>query len=199
MTRHNHGTRSALAIAICAVASIAISGSVQAQGFVSPSIGYNAGSQQADCRSLSDCSERRRNYGVGIGYLGGLFGFEQEFVYSPDFFGRSAVSPENSVTAIMSNLLVALPTGAVRPYGSIGLGALRTSVDFNVQDALRFEDAKLGWSYGGGVMILPWRHFGIRADVRQYRGTEDFDVAGLELEGSALTFSRLSASAVLRF
>jgi len=199
MTRQTQTARAGLTIALCAAASIAMTGTANAQGFVSPSIGINVGGDQSDCSSFDECQEKRKNFGVSIGYLGGLFGFEQEFIYSPDFFGRSTASTENSVTAIMSNLLVALPAGPVRPYGTVGLGALRTSVDFNLGDTLRFRDSRLGWNFGAGVMILPWRHFGVRADVRQYRGTDDVNIVGLDLEGSPLNYTRISASALLRF
>lgn len=199
MTHHAGGTRTGFAAALVAAASIAMVGVAQAQGFVSPSIGFNAGSELADCQRLTDCEERHRTYGVGIGYLGDLFGFEQEFTHAPDFFGSSATSADNHVTTIMSNLILAFPAGPVRPYGSVGLGAIRSSVDFNVADTLRFQDAKFGWSFGGGLLVLPTRHFGLRAEVRHYRGTGELDIAGLSVEGSPLSFSRLSAGAVLRF
>ena len=136
---------------------------------------------------------------ISCGSPRGALGFEQEFVYSPDFFGTSVASSGNSATSIMSNLLVAFPAGPVRPYATVGLGALRTSVDFNLGDTLRFRDSKLGWDFGAGLFILPWRHFGIRADVRQYRGTGDLEIAGLNLEGSPLNYTRISAGALFRF
>jgi len=199
MTQQTRTIRSGLAIVVCAAASLALTGSAHAQGFVSPSIGINVGGDQSDCSSFDECQEKRKNYGISIGYLGGLFGFEQEFVHTPDFFGSSVASTENSVTSIMSNVLVAFPAGPIRPYATVGLGALRTRVDFNLGDTARFKDSKLGWNFGGGVMVLPWQHFGIRADVRQYRGTDDVDIGALELEGSPLTYTRISASALLRF
>ncbi|MGE0392442.1 MAG: outer membrane protein [Vicinamibacterales bacterium] len=181
------------------MAAVVTTGTARAQGFVSPSLGFNAGSDVADCQRLSDCEERHRSYGVGIGYLGGLFGFEQEFTHAPDFFGTSSASSDNHVTTIMSNLLVAFPAGPIRPYGSVGLGAIRSGVDFNVADTLRFRDAKFGWSFGGGLLVLPTRHFGLRADIRHYRGTGELDIAGLAIEGSPLNFSRMSAGVVFRF
>lgn len=199
MTQQTQAARAGLVAVLLAAASIAMTGTASAQGFLSPSVGINVGGDQSDCSSFDECQEKRKNFGVSIGYLGALFGFEQEFVHSPDFFGTSVASNGNSVTSIMSNLLLAFPAGPVRPYATVGLGALRTSVDFDLSDTATFKDSKLGWNLGAGVMILPWRHFGIRADVRQYRGTSDVDIGALELEGSPLNYTRLSASALLRF
>ncbi len=174
-------------------------GTARAQGFISPSIGFNFGSQFADCHSVSDCQTHRVGYGAGLGYLGTLFGFEEELTYTPTFFGDSSVSSQNSVTTLMSSLLVALPFGPVRPYGAIGLGTIRTSADFNLVDTVRFRDSGLGWVIGGGVMIFPTEHVGVRGDIRHYRGTHDLNLPGLSLQGSPIDFSRASASLVFRF
>lgn len=170
-----------------------------AQGFVSPSIGFNLGGDVTDCESIGSCEVHRTGYGVGIGYLGSLFGFEEEIVYTPSFFGEGDVSGSNAVTTIMSNLLMALPLGPVRPYGAVGLGAMRTSVDFDLVDTARFRDAGLGWVIGGGMIVLPTERFGVRVDLRHYRGLEDLALPGFTIEGSPLDFSRASAAVVIRF
>jgi opacity protein-like surface antigen len=181
------------------VALLATPNAAGAQWLLSPSIGFNFGSDFADCRTLSDCETRRVDYGIGLGYLGTLFGFEQEITHSPSFFGESAASDKNSVTTIMSTVLVIVPLGPIRPYGTAGLGAIRTSADFNIADTVRFRDSGLGWVLGAGVMLFPTRHLGVRADVRRYRGTSDLEIGGFSFEGSPLTFSRGSASVVIRF
>jgi opacity protein-like surface antigen len=171
----------------------------QAQGFVSPSIGFNFGSQFADCHSVSDCQTHHVGYGVGLGYLGTLFGFEEELTYTPTFFGSSSASSTNSVTTLMSSLLVALPLGPVHPYGTIGLGSIRTSADFNLVDTVHFRDSGLGWVIGGGLMIFPTEHIGVRGDIRHFRGAHNLDLPGLSISGSPMDFSRASASLVFRF
>ena len=191
--------REVAAAVMMLVAFLAAPGAARAQGFISPSIGSVFASDFADCQSLSDCETRRSGYGVGIGYLGTLFGFEQEITYTPTFFGESAVSNENSVTTIMSNLLLALPLGPVRPYGMVGLGAIRASADFDLVETVRLKDSGLGWVLGGGLMVLPTQHLGVRADIRYFRGTGDLEAAGFSFEGSPLSFSRASASVVVRF
>jgi len=183
-----------LAVAVCLAPATA-----RAQGFISPSIGFNLGGDVTDCESIGNCEVRRTGYGVSLGYLGSLFGFEEEIVYTPTFFGESEVSGSNAVTTIMSNLLLALPLGPVRPYGTVGAGAMRTSVDFDLIDTARLRDAGLGWVLGGGVMLLPTERFGVRVDLRHYRGTSDLALPGFTVEGSPLDFSRASASAVIRF
>jgi opacity protein-like surface antigen len=191
----------ARAVAALAVglAVLAAGGEARAQGFVSPSVGFNFGGDVTNCESVSDCEVRRAGYGVGLGYLGRLFGFEQEVTYTPRFFGESGLAGESAVTTIMSNLLVALPLGPVRPYGTAGVGAMRTSVDFDIGDTVSFRAAGLGWTLGGGVMVLPTQRFGLRVDVRHYRGTDDLEFPVIALGGSTLDFSRASAAAVIRF
>lgn len=170
-----------------------------AQGFISPSIGFNFGGQVTDCENLDACKARRAGYGVSIGYLGSLFGFEEEIVYTPTFFGDGELSKPNTVTTIMSNLLLVLPFGPVRPYGTVGAGAMRTSADFNLVDSIRFRDSGLGWVMGGGVLVLATERLGVRVDIRDYRRVGDFEVPGLMIPGSALDFARASASAVITF
>lgn len=191
--------RVAAVLAACLAIVLGAAGEARGQGFISPSIGFNFGGEVTGCESVSDCEVRRAGYGVGVGYLGRLFGFEQEITYTPDFFGDGAVSSGSAVTTIMSNLLVALPLGPVRPYGAVGLGAMRTSVDFDLADTVGFRDSGLGWTLGGGVILLPTEHVGVRADIRHFRGTGDLTIPLVSLDESTLDFSRASASIVIRF
>ena len=170
-----------------------------ADGFVSPSIGFNFGSEFADCQTVTDCQTHGANYGFGIGYLGPLVGFEEEFVYTPSFFGSRSTSTSNNVLTLMSNVLVNVPLGPIRPYGTIGLGLLRTNVDFTVAGLASVQNSGLGWDIGGGLFLDVTPHVGVRADLRHYRGTSDLNIAGLSLRGSPLDFSRASAALVLKF
>lgn len=181
------------------VAVLAAPASASADGFVSPSIGFNFGSGFADCQTVTDCQTHRANYGMGIGYLGPLVGFEEEFVYTPSFFGSSSASTSNNVLTLMSNVFVNVPLGPIRPYGTIGLGLLRTSVDFTVAGLASVRNSGLGWDVGGGLFVNVMPHISVRADLRHYRGTGDLNIAGLSLQGSPLNFSRASAALVLKF
>ena len=181
------------------VAVLAAPATAYADGFLSPSMGFTFGSDFADCQTVTDCQKHQANYGVGMGYLGSLVGFEEEFVYTPTFFGSSSASTSNHVLSLMSNVLVNVPLGPVRPYGTIGLGLLRTNVDFTATGLASLRNSGLGWDVGGGLFVNATPHLGVRADLRHYRGTGDLNIAGLSLRGSPLDFSRASAALVLKF
>src|SRR5262252_1220481 len=95
-----------------------------AQGFVSPFIGYNFGGD-AGCPSITNCDEKRANYGVSFGAIAKFIGFEVEIAYTPDFFGAIGNTDSNVLTS-MGNVMLAPKFGAVQPYGVAGLGILRT-------------------------------------------------------------------------
>ena len=104
-------------VALVASAVAAAPSPARAQLFVSPNIGVDIGGNAGKCPSLfSDCQEKRTSYGLAAGkFPTGLLGFEIDFVYAPDFFGKSAELSSNSVLTLMGNLLVSIPVGPIRP------------------------------------------------------------------------------------
>src|SRR5262249_13224185 len=77
----------------------------RAQGFISPFLGFNYGGDvAATCASLLSCEERRTNWGVSFGKTSGILGFEEEFGYSKDFFGKTE-GGDNAVLTLMSSLM----------------------------------------------------------------------------------------------
>src|SRR5262249_49935528 len=97
----------------------------RAQGFITPYVGFNfAGDAASYCAHLTSCDDRRLNWGVAFGGQGGIFGFEEDIAYSPDFFGK-VPGQSSSVLTIMSNLMLIIPAGPVQPYALIGLGLIR--------------------------------------------------------------------------
>src|SRR3954452_22716383 len=90
-----------------------------AQAFISPYAGYNFGGDSANCVSLQNCEEKRLNLGVSFGTTHGIFGFEEDIAYARDFFGRTP-GGNNAVLTVMSNLMLVLPAGPIRPYALAG-------------------------------------------------------------------------------
>ena len=93
----------------------------RADGFVTPSVGFNFGGDTTNCNSLRSCDDKRVNWGVSIGTTGSILGFEEELAYAPNFFGTTS-GGDNAVLTLMSNLLVVIPAGPVQPYGLVGIG-----------------------------------------------------------------------------
>ncbi len=182
--------------------SIAAAAPARAQGYIAPTIGYDFGGDAGDCPSLfDDCNEKRTSYGVAIGALaGGIFGFEEDISYAPDFFGESDRFGGNSVLTLMSNLVVSAPLGPIRPYVTGGLGLMRTKVTFDL-DTFGSDASQnaLAYDIGGGVMIMLPGHLGLRGDWRRFKSTKDFSVLGIDINNTKLSFSRLSAGLVLHW
>ncbi len=171
----------------------------RAQTFFVPFFGFDFGGDAGECPSiLNDCSVKRDAYGFGVGHLShGIFGFEVDVSYAPDFFGDSEAFQSNSVLTLMPNLVVSVPAGPVRLYAAGGLGMLRTQVELNLGSLLSTSNAGLGYSVGGGVMILFPSHVGLRVDYRNIRSTSDVNIAGFSIPASKLSFSRIAFGLVL--
>lgn len=171
-----------------------------AQVFAAPFIGYDFGGDAGNCASiLSNCTEKKTSYGVTFGALaGGIFGIEEDIGYAPDFFGKSENFGDNSVLSAMTNLVVAIPAGPVRPYVSAGLGLMRTHVNISL-NTIGSTESQNSWVYdvGGGVMFLFPYHLGIRGDYRYFRSLQDFSLLGLAISNPKLSFSRVSAALVI--
>ena len=87
-----------------------------------------------------------------------LWGHEESFAYTPNFLDS------NSKSIIMSsNFLVQIPTPAVKPYATVGMGPL-LSWGIGPSDI----GTKFAVNYGGGVKVKPEGPVGVRFDARGY-------------------------------
>jgi opacity protein-like surface antigen len=167
-----------------------------AQGFVGGMIGYNFGGDSG-CPEITDCEDKNLNWGVSVGALGGLFGFELEFAQIPDFFGDSE-SSESSVITVMGNFMLAPRFGPVQPYGTVGLGLIKTDVELT---GLFTEDNNsFGYNAGGGLIVIFGDHFGIRGDIRYFHSFNAFDLLGFDFDQETkIDFGRLSGGVIVKF
>src|SRR5712671_6267885 len=115
----------------------------RAQVFISPFAGYNFGGDSANCVSLQNCEEKRLNLGVSVGTTHGILGFEEDIAYAGEFFGKTP-GGSNALLTVMSNVMVVLPAGPIRPYALIGLGLMRPHVQFDAL-SLALDENALGW------------------------------------------------------
>jgi len=168
----------------------------RADGFISPYVGYNFGGDSQNCVSLRNCEEHRTNWGVAFGSTGGLFGFEEDIGYAPDFFG-SAPGTDNAVLTLMSNVLLVIPAGPVQPYGLLGLGLVRPHAKLD-PSSIASDQNTLGWDIGGGVNVYVGHTFGIRGDLRHVRTLQDITLGGV-FSSARLDVWRASAGVTLRF
>jgi opacity protein-like surface antigen len=179
------------------IISLAAAADARADGFISPLIGFNFGGDSG-CPTIANCDDKRMNFGVGVGSMGNVLGFEAEFAYANEFFG-DAPTYSSSVATVMANAMIVPNLGPVRPYGTIGLGLIKANVDTTPDSLLSSENNDIGWNIGGGVFIFFGPHVGVRGDVRYFHSFEDLDVLGLTLSDTKLDFGRASGAFVLKW
>ncbi len=145
------------------------------------------------------------NFGASLTFMGaGVFGFEGDFGFSPDFYGKTEIGGSNAFTAT-GNLIIGIPFGGqkgfgIRPYGLAGAGLLQSKSDFGAGVA-EIDENNVTWSAGGGVLIFFGTRAGIRGDVRYFRTFDDLEILGLPIAQSPgkVDFTRGSLGFVLRF
>ena len=167
-----------------------------AQGFIAPFLGFTYGGDvAADCASLTNCEDKRTNWGVAFGSMNGILGFEEEIGYAKDFFGQTE-GGDNAVLTIMSSVMAIVPAGPIRPYVLAGIGLIHPHIQFNASSVDASKNA-LGWDLGGGVNLFLTHSVGIRGDVRHLHTFENLSL-GL-FSDQKLDFWRGSAGVVFRF
>jgi hypothetical protein len=164
----------------------------RAQGFITPFVGFNGGGD-SNCASLTNCEDKRLDLGVSLGKTSGLFGFEEDFAYSSQFFGKTP-GADNAVLTVMSNLLLVLPAGPIQPYALVGLGLIRPHVQLT---SSVINQNVLGYDIGGGINIFLLHSVGLRGDVRHFQTLEGVTL-GL-LGSDKVGFWRGSAGITFRF
>ena len=135
---------------------------------------------------------------------GSIVGFESELGYTKNFFGETSNQTSNVLT-FMGNFMLAPKIGPVQPYGLVGLGLIRTSVE---GPGASTDQNQFGWDIGGGLMVLFGQHVGVRGEVRYFHSLEtlDFlnvpdlpDLPTLGLGGTKLDYGRAAVGVVFKF
>lgn len=169
-----------------------------AQGYLGGFGGYAYGAAAGECASIwNDCRDRRTGYGVTFGKLSGVFGFDQEYAWTSDFFGEGDGLEGSKITTLMSSMLVGVPAGPVRIYGAFGVGLIKTKIEFSAANLEDYSDTAFGWDYGAGVMLLLPAHLGLKFDYRRIRSSAEIPLVRTELRDVHLEFSRVTVGVVL--
>jgi opacity protein-like surface antigen len=168
-----------------------------AQVFVSPIVGYNFGGDSG-CPTVTGCEDKNLNLGIAIGNYGDLFGIEEEFAYAKDFYG-DVPSYESSVVTLMTNFLLSPDAGRIKPYALVGIGLIKSNVEFGQLNQLTTSLNTVAWDLGGGITAQLSDRFGLRGDVRFFKAMKDFEIFGINAEGSKLKFSRVGVGLQIFF
>ncbi len=168
-----------------------------AQGFISPLIGYNFGGDSG-CPAITDCEDKKLNIGVAFGALGPVLGFETELAFIDNFFGVTPILQSNVLT-LMGNVMLAPKIGPVRPYVVVGLGLIKTNVEFTSASLLDVANNNFGWNLGGGLMFFFGEHVGVRGEIRYFHAFQDLEILGINIGDTKLDFGRAAAGVVFTF
>lgn len=155
-------TRSSIAAALL----LSLAASVRAEVLLTPYYGTSFG---------GTTTQNSPTYGGAVGFLaGGWVGAEGEYGYVKDFFGSSdagAGLSQNKVQSVSGSLLLAVPLGALRPYGAVGLSMIGANLA-SQPGLAALDDTAAGFNVGGGLFIWLGTHVGLRGDARYFRTFE---------------------------
>lgn len=180
---------------------VMLAAETSAQGFISPFIGATSGGPTLTCAALSDCEKGSTTFGVGLGTIGGFFGFEFNLGYTKAFLGELSEDQSSGLLTAMGNIIVGPKLGPVQPYAVGGLGILKLNVDLDLESLLENSETKFAWDAGAGIIIFFGQNIGVRGDLRYFRTLQDFEflpLLSLE-EGPELDFTRATAAVVFKF
>jgi opacity protein-like surface antigen len=162
-------------VAIMAALALALApGAARADWLFTPNIGGGFGGDASGREHLT--------YGATIGWMGaGIFGWEADFAYTPEFFEGDDDDIElfdnSNVTTFMVNAVAGIPVGGqagpgFRPYVSGGVGLLSTQVE-DAEQLFEVSNNEFGVNVGAGAMGFATDHVGFRGDIRYYRALSD--------------------------
>jgi hypothetical protein len=195
----------AVVAGVCAFGLLLSAAPARADGFVSPSVGVDFGGNAGTTLRGAVNNSQQLNVGAAVGWMSaGVFGLEEDFSWSPNFFGSGGTTIDQTrVLTLMTNVIAGIPVGGqsgggVRPYGSIGVGLINqhVSTPTGVGD---FSQNAPGFNVGVGVMGYFADHVGLRGDVRYFRNFENTDANVVGLDVGHFAFYRASIGALFRF
>jgi len=178
--------------------------SAYADGYVAPSIGVNFGGDAGRTLIGNVDDSSKISYGVAAGYMGkGIFGVEEDFSYSPNFYGKGGNIVATRVFTLMTNVILGIPIGGqtgggIRPYVSGGLGLINRNVETGLS-LPSFSSNQVAYDVGAGLMGYFSDHFGMRGDVRYFRNLESTDNNTLGVSLGHFSFARASVGVLFRF
>ena len=195
--------------ALVAIASAAAPAKASADWLFTPFIGATFGGNANlpdNGLSVKNEFERRLNYGAALAWMGGgVFGFEADFGYSPNFFESSDNGDKvnfigaGNETTLMANIVIGAPLGGVRPYVSGGAGIMKSKADQADEFITKTTANDFGYDVGGGVMGFFSHNIGLRGDIRYFRSLQKDETNTLDLSLGSFKFWRGTVGVTFKF
>ncbi len=178
-----------------ATSAIVAPSQVRAEGYVTPWVGANLQSATDNGRSA---------LGVTTGYMGaGIFGFEADVGYFPDFFRSSRLLGNSSAITVMGDFILGVPIGGthgagIRPFISGGLGFMRTRLETSALPDASQSITEPTYDLGAGLMGFFSSHVGLRGDVRYLHAAMPGRLSGVNADLVDLHSVRISMGVTFR-
>ena len=205
-----HVMRAALVLLILGAAARPAS----ADWLLTPYVGvvFGGSANDFDINDLSDEFEQRVSFGGSLAWMGaGVFGLEFDYHLAPNFYQITGgdedieiLDLDSSVQTMMANVILGAPIGGtsgpgIRPYAAGGIGLMRASLSGADDLFDNLSSNELGINVGGGIIAFFGDNVGIRGDLRYFRGLQQGDDDGEDLDLEDFDFWRGTVGVTFRF
>ena len=199
-----------IAICLMFVATAAVPSRASADWMFTPFIGTSFGGSAnvSGGGSGSDASsdfKKKLNYGASLAGMGnGVFGFELDFGYAPNFFADATATNlgfvgDGNVTTLMGNMIIGASGGPIRPYVTGGIGLIKSKLDSPSDLFKGIDSTDFGFDAGGGLMCFFSQNVGLRGDVRLFRSFNNVDLSSVDFKLGDFKFWRGSVGLTFKF
>src|SRR5262245_25105212 len=183
-------------VVLAAAGVVLVPAPVRADGYVTPWFGVTG---------VESNDNGQFTLGLVTGYMGaGVFGFEADFGYTPDFLGPRDIFGKSTAFTMTGDFILGIPIGGthgagVRPFVSGGFGLIRTGHErLTVVDGSEATN-QLCYDFGAGMMGFFSQHFGLRGELTYLRSLDDESVLSpFDLSPGRLRFWRVSGGVTFR-
>ena len=169
------------------ITTVAAPSKASADWLLTPFVGWNWGgtANLLEGDDFDDEFEQKAMFGASLAWMGaGVFGFEVDFGFSPNFFENTSGSgdfefADSNLTTVMGNLIIGVPIGGqhgvgFRPYAVGGVGLVKSRLGSS-GDLFNVDSTDWGFNVGAGAMFFFSDNVGLRGDVRYFRSLEDVE------------------------
>jgi len=142
--------------------------------------------------------------GIGMVWLGEVFGIEGEIAHYPGFFEPEPnnVITQSGMTTLTGNVVVAMPARmtryTLRPYAVAGIAQMRSHIETTL-NALPVQSNLAAFDVGGGVTGFFSNHVGVNWDIRHFGSFSGNENSLNSVGPEQLSFWRLHMAVVIRF
>ncbi|MET0213661.1 MAG: outer membrane beta-barrel protein [Vicinamibacterales bacterium] len=169
------------------ITTVAAPSKASADWLLTPFVGWNWGgtANLLEGDDFDDEFEQKAMFGASLAWMGaGVFGFEVDFGFSPNFFENTSGSgdfefADSNLTTVMGNVIIGVPIGGqhgvgFRPYAVGGVGLVKSRLGSS-GDLFNVDSTDWGFNVGAGAMFFFSDNVGVRGDVRYFRSLEDVE------------------------